>query len=110
MDEYETVLMKELPESLRLRGIGSGIHGVRKWKWLHDKIVKITPDLPVARFRMANKKDAQSAQSTINGTTNGKKQVIPMSGYHFITRTEPVASKDGEYFLYVVLEPVINVK
>jgi hypothetical protein len=107
MDEYETMMLRDLPASLRGRSYLK--HQPKKWAWMLESVKGITPQLPVARYRLPNKKECESAQSSINSTYKaaGGKRVrflIAPAGYHYLTRTEPVASKDGEYFLYVKLE------
>lgn len=103
MSEYETVLMHELPNSIRSRG-GYGRTG-SKWAWLHKKVMALREELPIARFRLPNKKECESAQCSITGSfSQGKRYCSPPAGFKFFTRTEPVASKDGEYFLYIGIE------
>jgi len=106
VDEFEMVLMKEFPASVTSHS-NFGSHGSYRTK-IYEKILTLTPELPIARFKFPNRRMTQSLQSSLNSTretSDGKrtKVISAPTGYKYITRSEAVGERDGEWFLYVGL-------
>jgi hypothetical protein len=98
-DEYETVLLTQLPESIKWRGEQKQ----PRHKWLYNIVEGLTPKLPICRVRLPNKTEAEAARSSVMHAS--KTGLLPApKGYKHYTRTEPVATRDGEYFIYIGIE------
>lgn len=90
----EKVKASEFPEA---RGRSSA----GKWDELHIACGAMDVG-EIYRFLMDNKKEAQTAQSSLQGTRQGKKRAnLKEQGYRFETRTAPVDSPNGKFYLYV---------
>jgi hypothetical protein len=78
---------------------------VGKWRELYETAERMTVG-QVIRVEVNNQVEARSAQASLQGAhgkkdTDAVKETLRGRGYRFLTRTRPVGSKEGKWYLYV---------
>jgi hypothetical protein len=84
----------EIPKPLRNRLYGG------KWAWLRELVSQMTVGGKVLRLRFPNEKEMRRGQSAFKMRHMSR---LLHDGVMIITRSEPVDSRQGEYFLYAQL-------
>ena len=90
---FKVEQVNDIPDHLKARGSKGGA-----WNWLHTAIGELSPDGGALRIECPNKAEMLRAQASAQHT--GRYGYIP-ENCKVVTRSEPVASNNGVYHLYI---------